>query len=44
MELSDDQTFLMELSDVHTARFLKYVWPIFNIMEYRVKGFHRKRT
>ena len=22
---------------VHTARFLKYVWPFFNIMKYRVK-------
>ena len=24
--------------DVHTARFLKYVWPFYNIMHERVKG------
>ena len=46
--LSNGQTYFKNLLFVHTARFLKYVWPFYNIMHERVnnklKSGQKKKT
>ena len=42
--LKNGQTYVQKCCGVNTARFLKYVWPLLNIMNERVNifGFQKR--